>query len=73
MEVILDMLRDGKPHPGSMIQQGELPRLLGRFHDAVTVLQAVPPDGHSEVRAIKIEKLARSGDMQMRELSPPSW
>jgi len=73
MEVILDILRDGKQQPGSMIQQGELLRLLGRFDDAVTVLQAVPPDGHSEVRAVKIEKLARSGDMQVRELSAPSW
>lgn len=73
MEVILDMLRDDKAQPWSMIQQGELLRLLGRFDEAIAVLNAVPPDGHSEVRAVKIEKLARSGDAHVRELSPPTW
>ena len=73
MEMILDMLRDGEVHPWSMIQQGELLRLLGRFDEAVVVLKAVPADGHSEVRAVKIERLARSGDTQVRELSPPTW
>jgi len=53
MEVILDILRDGEQQPGSMIQQGELLRLLGRFDEAITVLQAVPPDGHSEVRQLR--------------------
>lgn len=73
MEVILDMLRDGEQQPGSMIQQGELLRLLGRFDEAIAVLKAVPADGYSEVRAIKIEKLAQSADTQVRELSPPTW
>lgn len=73
MEVILDMLQGGEAHPMSMIQQGELLRLLGRFDEAVAILKAVPPDGQSEIRALKIERLARSGDMQVRELSPPSW
>lgn len=72
MEVILDMLRDGEQQPGSMIQQGEL-RLLGRFDEAIALLRAVPADGHSEVRAVKIERLARSGDTQVRELSAPIW
>lgn len=73
MEAILGMLQDGKTYPMSMIQQGELLRLLGRFDEAVAILKAVPPDGHSEIRASKIERLASSGDMQIRELSPPSW
>ncbi|WP_156923888.1 hypothetical protein [Massilia alkalitolerans] len=73
MEVILDILRDGEQQPGSMIQQGELLRLLGRFDEAIALLKAVPADGHSEVRAVKIERLARSGDTQVRELSAPTW
>lgn len=70
MEIILDMLQDSEVEPRSMIQQGELLRLLGRFDEAVAVLKTVPPDGHSEVRALKIERLAQSGDTQVRELSP---
>jgi len=73
MEVILDMLRDGEVQPWSMIQQGELLRLLGRFDEAVAILKAVPADGHSEVRAVKIERLARNGDAQVRQLSPATW
>lgn len=73
MEAILDILRDRKAEPWNMIQQGELLRLLGRFDEAIAVLKAVPPDGYSEVRAVKIERLAKSGDRQVRELSPPTW
>jgi hypothetical protein len=73
MEAILDMLRAGEALPDDMIQQGELLRLLGRFDEAVAVLAAVPADGHSEVRAVKIERLARSGDTQVRLLSSPTW
>ncbi|MGX9221045.1 hypothetical protein ACWV27_21990 [Massilia varians] len=73
MEVILDMLEDTEVKPWNMIQQGELLRLLGRFDEAVVKLQAVPADGHSEVRAAKIEKLARCGDTSVRMLSAPSW
>jgi hypothetical protein len=73
MEVILDMLRDVEVHPWQRIQQGELLRLLGRFDEAIAVLKAVPADGHSEVRAAKIERLAARGDTQVRELSPPTW
>jgi hypothetical protein len=73
MEVILAMLRDGEAKPWNMIQQGELLRLLARFDEAVAVLKGVPPDGYSEIRALKIERLARSGDTQVRELSPPTW
>lgn len=74
MEAILAMLRDDdEAEPWNMIQQGELLRLLGRFDEAVAVLKAVPADGHSEVKAIKIERLARNGDTQVRELSPATW
>lgn len=73
MEVILNMLRGGEVTPWSMIQQGELLRLLGRFDEAVTVLKEVPADGYSEVRAVKIERLARDGDRQVRMLSTPTW
>lgn len=73
MEAILDMLRDAEVEPWNMIQQGELLRLLGRFDEAVAILKAVPADGHSEVRAVKIERLARSGDTRVRELSPRTW
>ena len=59
--------------PVAMIEQGELLRLLGRFDEAVAILKAVPPDGHSEVRAVKIERLARSGDTQVQMLSPSTW
>lgn len=73
MEVILDMLQDGEPQSWHMIQQGELLRLLGRFDEAVAVLKAVPADGHSEVRAVKIERLARNRDTQVRILTAPMW
>lgn len=73
MEVLLDMLRDCKVQSWHMIQQGELLRLLGRFDEAVAVLKAVPADGHSEVRAVQIERLARRGDTRVRELSVPRW
>lgn len=68
MEVILDMLRDVEAEPWNMIQQGELLRLLGRFDDAVAILKAVPADSHSEIRAIKIQKLAEQCDTQVREM-----
>ncbi|MGJ9416861.1 hypothetical protein ACHAC9_03715 [Massilia sp. CMS3.1] len=56
-----------------MIQQGELLRLLGRFDEAVAIVNAVPADGHSEVRAVKVENLAKSGGPQVRESSPRTW
>ena len=73
MEVILDMLHEGEVQPWHMIQQGELLRLLGRFDEAIAVLKAVPVDGHSEVRAVKIERLARSGNTRVCLLTKPSW
>ena len=45
--------------PKEQVARGELLRQLGRFDEAVAVLKAVVPDGHSEVKAIKIERLAR--------------
>lgn len=41
------------------VARGELLRQLGRFDEAVAVLAAVVPDGHSEVKASKIGRLAR--------------
>jgi hypothetical protein len=73
MKVILDMLQDSEVKPWNLIQQGELLRLLGHFDEAVVKLRAVPADGHSEVRAAKIEKLAKCGDIKVRMLSAPSW
>lgn len=67
------MLRDGEEQPGSMIQQGELLRLLGCFDEAIALLRTVPADGHSEVRAVKRKRLARSGDQHMRELNVRAW
>ena len=72
MEVILDMLQDGEVEPWNMIQQGELLRLLGRFDEAIVKLRVVPADGHSEVRAAKIERLARCGDTAVRMLTLPT-
>jgi hypothetical protein len=73
MEVILAMLQEGEVQAWHMIQQGELLRLLGRFDEAIAVLKAVPADGHSEVRAVKIERLARRGDTDVQMLNKPSW
>lgn len=72
MEFILDMLRDGKQDAGSLLLQGELLRLLGRFDEAISTLKAVPADGYHEVRAVKIERLARCGDMLVQKLSVPT-
>jgi len=69
MEVILRLLQDGEVQPWLMIQQGELLRLLGRFDEAVAVLKSVPLDGYSEVRAAKIERLAKSGDAHSSALA----
>jgi hypothetical protein len=73
MEALLAMLREGEVRPQDMIQQGELLRLLGRFDEAIAVLKSVPPDGYSEVRAVKIERLARSGDTHVRLLSSSTY
>jgi len=44
--------------PNAQVTRGELLRQLGRFDEAVAVLKAVVPDGRSEVRAVRIERLA---------------
>lgn len=69
MKMMLDMLRDGEATPMSMVRQGELLRLLGRFDEAIFILKAVPPDGYHEVTAVGIEMLARRGDTEVRQLS----
>jgi hypothetical protein len=69
MQALLALLEQEEIQPRDMVEKGELLRLLGRFDEAVTVLKAVPPDGHNEVRASKIERLARRRDNQVRQLS----
>jgi hypothetical protein len=73
MQAILDMLNEEEVHSRDMLLQGELLRLLGRFDEAIAVLKAVPTDGYSEIKALKIERLARSGDAQVRELNLFTW
>lgn len=68
METMLDLLDAGEMTPGDQVQKGELLRLLGRFDEAVAVLKAVPADGHNECRAVRIERLAKRKDSQVRLL-----
>ncbi len=69
MRAILALLECAAVTPSDMVEKGELLRLLGRFDEAVAVLKAVPADGYNEIRASKIEALARLRDMQVRPLS----
>ncbi|MYN44962.1 hypothetical protein GTP23_07750 [Pseudoduganella sp. FT93W] len=50
------------------LERGELLRQLGRFAEAMAVLKAVQPDGYSEIKASKIERLARAGIVELRDL-----
>ncbi|MQA38637.1 hypothetical protein [Rugamonas aquatica] len=52
--------------PKAQVARGELLRQLERFDEAVATLKAVKPDGYSEVKAVKIERLAlaRNADLQ---------
>lgn len=50
------------------VERGELLRQLGRFDEAVAVLKAVKPDGHSEVKASKIQRLAQAGQTKVASL-----
>lgn len=68
IEAILGLLEVEEDRPGAMVFRGELLRHLGRFDEAIRVLRAVPCDGRSEVRASKIERLARAGDRAVRVL-----
>lgn len=68
MLALLELLEQGDMTPHDMVEKGELLRLLGRFDEAVAVLQAVPADGNNEIRASLIEQLARRADMQVRPL-----
>jgi hypothetical protein len=54
--------------PAMQVERGELLRQLGRFDEAVAVLKAVKPDGHSEVKASKIQRLAQAGDTKLAAL-----
>nr|WP_315256598.1 hypothetical protein [uncultured Duganella sp.] len=55
--------------PKAQVERGELLRQLGRFDEAVAVLQAVKPDGYNEVKAVKIERLALAGLAELRALN----
>lgn len=46
--------------PSNQVERGELLRQLGRFGEAVAVLKAVKPDGYSEIKASKIQRLAQA-------------
>lgn len=54
--------------PKGQVERGELLRQLGLFDEAVAVLKAVKPDGYSEVKAVKIERLAQAGIAELRAL-----
>ena len=66
---ILELIEDT---PKAKVTRGELLRQLGRFDEAVAVLKAVVPDGRSEVRAVRIERLARAGITGLQELNEAS-
>jgi hypothetical protein len=68
MEALLDLLALADAKSSDLVQKGEILRLLGRFAEAIAVLKAVPADGHNEIRAVKIERLARKGDLAVRPL-----
>ena len=68
MHAILTLLEQDEMRAHDLVEKGELLRLLGRFGDAIAVLKAVPPDGHNEIRASRIEALARRRDTRVREL-----
>jgi hypothetical protein len=54
--------------PDEQVERGELLRQLGRFDEAVAVLKAVKPDGHSEIKAVKIERLAAARVAELQNL-----
>lgn len=55
--------------PDEQVVRGDLLRQLGRFDEAVAVLRAVKSDGYSEVKAVKIERLARAGVAELQALN----
>jgi hypothetical protein len=57
---ILRLLELFENTPSEQVQRGELLRQLGRFDEAIEVLKAVKPDGYSEVKASKIQRLAQA-------------
>ena len=69
MRELLALLEQGEMDASDMVEKGELLRQLGHFYDAVAVLKAVPADGYNEVRAVRIEALARAGDRVVRALT----
>jgi hypothetical protein len=68
MEALLDLLALVNTKSSDLVQKGELLRHLGRFDESIAVLKSIRPDGHIEIRAAKIEQLAREGDTAVRPL-----
>jgi hypothetical protein len=54
--------------PKGQVERGELLRQLGRFNEAVAVLKTVKPDGYSDVKAVKIERLAHADNAELSML-----
>jgi hypothetical protein len=50
------------------VERGELLRQLGRFDESVAVLKAVKPNGNSEVKASKIQRLAQARDSELKAI-----
>jgi Flp pilus assembly protein TadD len=65
---ILRLLELVENDPEWQVERGELLRQLGRFDEAVAVLKAVKLDGHSEVKASKIQRLAQAGHTKLASL-----
>lgn len=55
--------------PKVPVVRGELLRQLGRLDEVVTVLRALNPDGYSEVKVVKVDRLASAGIAELRLLS----
>jgi len=62
---ILRLLELLENDPREQVERGELLRQLGRFDEAIKVLKAVKPDGHSEVKASKIQRLAQARHIKL--------
>jgi hypothetical protein len=65
---VLRLLELFENDPSKQVERGELLRQLGRFDEAVEVLKAVKPDGHSEVKASKIQRLAEARHTELASL-----
>lgn len=65
---VLRLLELFEKDPEQQVERGELLRQLGRFEEAVAVLKAVKPNGYSEVKAVKIQRLAEIRNAELQAL-----